>query len=249
MIAGGLVLCLAVAVGWFRWLPAYRPALGPGESYGIDVSSYQHAIDWQQAARQHISFAYIKATEGATWTDPRFAANWAGARAAGLPHGAYHFYSLCSTGAAQARHFLHVLPATPGGLPPAVDLELPGNCDRRPALRSVAAQLSDFLRLVRQSTGQTAVIYLGSEFAHRYPLALYPRHPLWRRSILRRPPGNWAIWQVSSFARIRGISTRVDLDVARASLIQGPSPPAPPAALAPPAASAPPAAPSVAIGA
>jgi Glycosyl hydrolases family 25 len=91
-------------------LPAYRPALGPGKACGIDVSSHQHRINWKQVARQHVPFTYIKATEAATWVDPQFAANWSGAAQGGIPHGAYHFYSLCSTGAAQARNFLRVLP-------------------------------------------------------------------------------------------------------------------------------------------
>lgn len=218
MIIAAMAVLLAVAAGWFVWLPAYRPALGPGEAYGIDVSSYQHRINWKQVARQHVSFTYIKATEGATWVDPQFAANWSGAAQGGIPHGAYHFYSLCSTGTAQARNFLRVLPLAPGGLPPAVDLELSGNCSQRPSLRSVAAQLSDFLRLVQHSTRQTVVIYLGSDFDHRYPLALYSHHPLWLRSILCRPAGSWTIWQVDGQAHIEGITTDVDLDVGRPRL-------------------------------
>lgn len=123
-----------------------------------------------------------------------------------------------STGAAQARNFLRVLPPAPGGLPPAVDLELSGNCSHRPSLQSAAAQLSDFLRLVQHSTRQTVVVYLGSDFAHHYPLALYTHHPLWLRSILRRPAGNWTIWQVDGQAHIGGITTDVDLDVGRPRL-------------------------------
>jgi len=92
--ACGVLIILAVAAGWFFWLPAFRPALLAGEAYGIDVSAYQGRIDWQRVAGQHVSFAYIKASEGGDFVDRRFAANWSGASRAGVPHGAYHFLAL-----------------------------------------------------------------------------------------------------------------------------------------------------------
>lgn len=43
---------------------------------GVDVSSYQGEIDWSVLAAQDLTFAWIKATEGSSSTDPRFATNW-----------------------------------------------------------------------------------------------------------------------------------------------------------------------------
>ena len=42
---------------------------------GVDVSHYQGDIDWQVLAGQQIRFAYIKATEGSSYTDELFAVN------------------------------------------------------------------------------------------------------------------------------------------------------------------------------
>jgi lysozyme len=56
-----VVLGLVAALGW---LPGYRPALRPGERYGIDVASYQGRVNWPAVSRDGIRFAYIKATEG-----------------------------------------------------------------------------------------------------------------------------------------------------------------------------------------
>ncbi|MBW2706938.1 MAG: lysozyme, partial [Deltaproteobacteria bacterium] len=39
----------------------------------IDVSHHQGKIDWQKLRRAGIDFAYIKATEGGDFRDPRFA--------------------------------------------------------------------------------------------------------------------------------------------------------------------------------
>ena len=59
--------------------------------HGIDVSNHQGDIDWQAVRASNVKFAYIKATEGGDHVDQRFAQNWAGAKAAGVKHGAYHF--------------------------------------------------------------------------------------------------------------------------------------------------------------
>jgi lysozyme len=59
--------------------------------HGIDVSKFQGDINWNAVAYSGVKFAWIKATEGGDRADARFQANWEGAKAAGIPHGAYHF--------------------------------------------------------------------------------------------------------------------------------------------------------------
>lgn len=222
-VAGALVvLSGAAAALWFWWLPGYRPTLGRGESYGVDVSAYQGRINWRLVAQDHIRFAYIKATEGTTFIDRDFARNWAGAGSAGLRRGAYQFFSLCDPGTAQARTFLRTVPKDPGALPPAVDLELSGNCRSRPSAAVVGTQLSAFLRTVQLATGHSVVLYLGADFAHRYALSLEVDHPLWLYRPVRPPSGRqWVVWQVDGRSHVNGIEGDVDLDVMRSSAPAG----------------------------
>ncbi len=217
MAAAGLGLLVSVSAWvWFGWLPNWRPALRLCERYGIDVSAHQGAIDWDRVAHDNISFAYIKATEGGDFVDARFAVNWAAARRAGVTVGAYHFFSLCTAGDVQARNFLATAPPDDGAMPPAVDLELAGNCDNRPDPGAVRHDLTSFLTIVEASWRENTVLYVGDDFAQRYPLGAEPGRPLWERRILRRPGGNdWTIWQVDGFAHIAGVSGRVDLDILR----------------------------------
>jgi GH25 family lysozyme M1 (1,4-beta-N-acetylmuramidase) len=61
---------------------------------GIDVSSHDHTlgpIDWWAVAADGNKFAYIKATEGSSYINPYFDADYRAAKAAGLLTGAYHF--------------------------------------------------------------------------------------------------------------------------------------------------------------
>lgn len=57
----------------------------------MDVSAHQGRINWSKVARNHIAFAYIKASEGGDFTDQSYALNWTASKGAGLARGAYHF--------------------------------------------------------------------------------------------------------------------------------------------------------------
>src|SRR3954469_22613633 len=74
--------------------PATAPAVAPPADVlirrGIDVSHHQGTINWDAVAGDGVEFAWMKATEGATFRDASFARNWHQAGAAGLARGAYH---------------------------------------------------------------------------------------------------------------------------------------------------------------
>ena len=88
---------LAVALLWCAvFLYTVRPAWFASRFYavrGVDVSRYQGEIDWGWLSRG-LSFAFIKATEGASTIDPYFALNFENAAKTGLVTGAYHFFDL-----------------------------------------------------------------------------------------------------------------------------------------------------------
>jgi lysozyme len=182
----------------------------------VDVSSHQGAIDWGQVAGDDIDFAYIKASEGGDFVDQRFRENWEGAAAAGLDRGAYHFFTFCRSGAEQATNFLSELPSDPDALPPAVDLELAGNCSERPDRDSLRRELDTFLDRVEEATGQRVVVYVGADFEGRYQVRDDLDRPLWHRRVLRRPDvEGWWIWQAYDRASVDGIHGAVDLNIMR----------------------------------
>jgi lysozyme len=209
------LLCAAAAL-WYMVLPEWRPGLKAGESYGIDVASHQGDIDWGAVRADGIGFSYIKATEGGDFRDERFEQNLRGASDAGLRVGAYHFFTLCTEGSAQAANFLEVAPASPHLLTPAVDLELAGNCSARPPEEEVREELGAFLRRVESAWGSPALLYIGDDFANAYPGADDGDRPTWVRRFLLRPDGDrWRVWQLHGYAHVDGITGKVDLDVMR----------------------------------
>lgn len=211
-----VVLAAGAAAWWFIWVPNWRPPLREGERYGVDVSSHQGAVEWRRVAGDGIAFAYVKATEGGDFVDRRFSENWRDAGEAGLDRGVYHFFTLCTPGADQARHFLRAAPPEDAAMPPAVDLELAGNCRDRPPAHSVARQVDEFLHIVEQAWQREAVLYVGDDFEAHYPVRARLQRPLWHRRFLRRPNvEHWTIWQLHGYAKVEGISGGADLNVMR----------------------------------
>lgn len=214
----------AAAVGaalWYVALPNWRPPLAEGEVYGIDVSHHQGHIDWDAVSEDGIEFAYIKASEGGDFADSRFDENWSRARAAGIQAGAYHFFTLCRQGDDQARWFLSRAEPDDDALPPAVDLELLGNCSARPDVATVNDELETFLNIIEDAWGRRAILYVGDDYASTYPIPDRLDRPRWQLRFLRRPTiDNWVVWQLHGYGHIEGIEGNVDLDIARIDALE-----------------------------
>jgi len=170
-------------------------------------------------AEAGISFAYLKATEGTTFTDPRFAEHRRAATRAGVDVAGYHYFQLCSDGAAQAEHFLDVL-GRPGDLPPALDLELAGSCADPPPAATLLAEVRAFLAVVDRRAGTRTLVYLYPDFEERFGFADdLAGHPQWVRRLGDEEPRRpWAVWQYDDAGTVPGVAGRVDLDLAGESL-------------------------------
>ena len=203
-------LLLAAACGDLPTGPG--PVDGPLP--GIDVSHWQGAIDWDGVAGDGVEFAFIKATEGGDYTDPRFAANWAGARQAGVVRGAYHFFRPQTDAMAQAAHFLRTVPLAPGDLPPVLDVEV---TDGR-SLDVVAAGVRTWLQEVERATGRRPIIYTRASFWTAQMGGGYGGYPLWVAHYGVASPNipsgwsGWTFWQHSDAGRVDGIAGDVDLN-------------------------------------
>lgn len=181
---------------------------------GIDVSHHQGAIDWQSLPRDDVQFAYIKATEGGDFKDPRFQVNWQQSRAVGIPHGAYHYFNFCRDGKIQAQNFIESVPVEADALPPVVDLE-PGACEEQLTPQAVVTELQILLGKLQQVYGKPPVLYVTKKTYQRYVQGTI-HTPLWVRDVYWQPrwaQTPWAIWQYDSRTRMVGIAGYVDMNV------------------------------------
>lgn len=79
-------------------------------TFGLDVSRHQPMLNYTQAKREGIEFVVIKATEGASWVDPKFDDNLIAVRAAKILPAAYHYQRSDASAAAQVANIQRVVP-------------------------------------------------------------------------------------------------------------------------------------------
>ncbi len=99
------------------------------------------ALDAALAKQEGMCAVSAKASQGIGFVDGLFAANWAAAKAAGLPTMAYHFLDQTGSGQAQAQHFAGVVQTVCGGLGVPLMLDWEADNGQIPA----AAVVDDFL--------------------------------------------------------------------------------------------------------
>ncbi|MFD1697248.1 glycoside hydrolase family 25 protein [Roseibium aestuarii] len=184
---------------------------------GIDVSHYQGTVDWTSVAGANIRFAILKASEGTSFQDPTFHTNWAGAKAAGLACGAYHYFLPTESFMQQADNLVGALqavqfdPAT--DLPPAIDCEEMQGCS--PATYAYA--LSALVELVQMFIGVKPMIYASPAFWNALGNPGFGDHPLWIAEYtsaaapsVPKPWSDYAIWQYTNSGSVPGVNGPVD---------------------------------------
>ena len=227
--------CLSVAAiyAWFIWLFLVSPygfrwralfgTIHYPEGYdihGIDVSHYQGDINWELLRTQGtiddcpIRFVMIKATEGATEIDERFEDNFYQAREYGFTRGAYHFYSLQSSAADQARFFIQNVKLEKGDLPPVLDVEhKPKNQSKEEFKQSVL----EWLRIVERHYDVKPILYTYYKFKMEYlDDSVFNQYPYWIAhyyvdSVEYR--GQWKFWQHTDAGSLPGIKGPVDFNI------------------------------------
>nr|QNJ46244.1 GH25 muramidase [Westerdykella sp.] len=137
---------------------------------GMDISHYQGTnYNFAGAYSSGARFVIIKATEGTTYTDPQFSANYIAATNAGFIRGGYHFARPAdSTGAAQAKYFV-----SHGGGWSSDGITLPGMLDLEYGSSSACHGLSvsamntwiaSFINQYRSLTGAYPMIYTTADW-------------------------------------------------------------------------------------
>jgi lysozyme len=185
---------------------------------GIDVSRWQQDIDWDRVKSAGTRFAFIKATEGGDLLDRRFRENWDGARAAGVPRGAYHFVFWCRPARDQIRWFIRNVPKEPQALPPVLDVEWNNHssCARTEPAKA-RQKMREMLRAFEAHYGKKPIIYTDINF-HADVLegtVEFDDYPFWIRSTAARPEKRyenrpWEFWQFTTTGRVPGITGDVD---------------------------------------
>ncbi|MFC0599543.1 lysozyme [Streptomyces palmae] len=137
---------------------------------GVDVSGHQGNVPWSTLWNSGVRFAYVKATEGTSYTNPYFAQQYNGSYNIGMIRGSYHFaLPNVSSGASQANYFVdHGGGWSRDGktLPGALDIEYNpyGSTCYGLSQASMVNWLKDFSNTYRARTGRDPVIYTSTSW-------------------------------------------------------------------------------------
>lgn len=208
--------------------------------YGIDISRYQHGkgkkkypIVWNRLRIAHlgnnqknasgavdypVSFIFIKSTESTSIRNPYYAQDYLRACQAGIPIGAYHFFSCKTTGSAQAQYFIMNTLFRKGDLPPVLDLEPSrSQIEAMGGPEALFRNVRVWLQAVERRAGVKPILYVSQTFVNRY-LSQAPDlkhdYQVWiARYSEFKPDVRLAVWQLSPNGRVNGIHGEVDINV------------------------------------
>jgi len=185
---------------------------------GIDVSHFQGNINWQLVKTSGIDFAFIKATDGVSDTDPKFLDNWRGASQENIKTGAYHFFRPNENPEQQAQHFINTIKQAgynQENLPPALDVEI---SDDVPS-EILANNVFIILNKISEQLKITPAIYTTASFWNSAVQKNLSQYPLWiadwengQAPALPQDWNTWTYWQYTSRGEIQGINGPVDLN-------------------------------------
>ena len=209
--------------------------------YGIDIARYQHGrgrrpvpILWDKlritsigkksshnvsgTADYPISFIYIKSTEGTSVRNKFYVNDYAQARKHGIRAGAYHFFSVKSSGAAQAKHFIQNTLFREGDLPPVLDIEpTKAQIQYMGGPEVIFRHIRVWLKAVEQRTKVKPILYVNQMFVNNYLSAqpdLKRDYRIWiARYSEYKPDLRLTYWQLCPDGRVTGIQGYVDINV------------------------------------
>lgn len=191
---------------------------------GIDISKYQGKVDFNKL-KNYCNFVIIRAGytgygDGVQHGDPYFLVNMAGAKAAGMPWGAYWFSQAINEdeARAEARYMMGLIKDQKPEYPIYIDTELSG----APGLSGRADRISKEKRtaVVKafceeiESAGYFAGFYCSESWWHNnIDGKALSKYTAWiAKWSAKEPNCTYAMWQYSNSGSVPCINGRVDLN-------------------------------------
>lgn len=165
-------------------------------------------VDFHALVAAGVKGVLLKASQGETGVDPRYASYRTRAASVGLLVGAYHFYDPLGDPVKQANHFLAVALPAKGDILPALDSETDGP--------HVGPNTWACAQAIKTRLGKMPQLYAGDSFFQTRLKAYFGagQCPLWiARYSSHKPVTTCAMWQFSESVRIPQEPNPLDADI------------------------------------
>lgn len=181
---------------------------------GIDVSEFQHVINWEKVKAAGIDFAIIRCGYGMNQTDQddaQFERNASECERLGIPYGVYIYSYATSTASAssEADHVLRLIKGHTLSYPVYFDME------DKSTLKSNHAAIANTFCSKIEKAGYPVGVYANLNWWNNY--LTDPVFSKWHRWVAQyysycQYEGEYAMWQYTSSGYVNGISGRVDMN-------------------------------------
>lgn len=190
------------------------------KTFGMDLSHYQRLEDikWDSLSIGNgaipIKFVVLRATMGNRSADKHFDEFWRLSKKHNLVRGAYHFYRADEDPVMQANNFLANVKLESGDLPPVLDIE---KIPKRKSTKELVEDLKVWCKIVEETYGEKPIIYTYYHYYKDFLKDEFEGYPIWLANYndvpQPSPDAEWKIWQFTEKGIVKGINTKVDLNV------------------------------------
>ena len=194
-----------------------------GKTFGFDISHYQRTEDikWDSLTIANgaipLEFVVMRATMGNRKKDRNFDEFWEKAKENHLIRGAYHFYRADEDPEIQANNYLESVKLEEGDLRPVLDIE---KIPRRKSKEEFIENLKVWLKIVEEKYGEKPIIYTYYYYYRDNLKGEFDDYPIWLANyndVLtpseEEEEDDWKIWQFTENGIVKGINTKVDLNI------------------------------------
>lgn len=195
------------------------------KTFGFDISHYQKKEDikWDSLTIANdginLEFVVMRATMGKKKKDKHFDEFWEKAKENKLIRGAYHFYRADEDPIMQANNYLESVKLETGDLRPVLDIE---RVPRRKSHEKFIEDLKVWLKIVEEKYGKKPIIYTYYHYYKDYLKGEIDDYPLWLANyndvMMPSPEDDWKMWQFTENGIVKGINTKVDLNIYNGNL-------------------------------
>ncbi|PAK99909.1 lysozyme [Lentilactobacillus parakefiri] len=177
----GIFLLLLIGLSTFfllRWHENEQLKKYPIRGVTIDQSNGY--IDFESLKNKGISFVYLKATQGAAFTDDSFESNFQRSQGSQLPIGVYHYFSFTSSPVAQFKNFVRQVKDNTGSLPICIQIQYYGTFDQSTVhWQTARKEVSQLSHLLRQYYKRPVVISTTQQIIRHLKLKANDKTQFW----------------------------------------------------------------------
>lgn len=195
------------------------------KTFGFDISHYQKKEDikWDSLTIANdgikLDFVVMRATMGNRKKDKHFDDFWETSKKNELIRGAYHFYRADEDPVMQANNYLESVILESGDLRPVLDIE---RVPRRKSREKFIEDLKVWLKIVEDKYGEKPIIYTYYYYYKDHLKGEFDDYPLWLANyndvMVPSPDDDWKLWQFTEKGIVKGINTKVDLNIYNGNL-------------------------------